>query len=107
MFSLLRNIGSSIGISLVVSLLAQNMQRAHAGMAGIMSPFRDTMGAPFLPQAWNWHLPTGVMALNGEIAKQAVMVAYLNDFLMLVALSLIPMLFLPLMRGQNASGRSS
>ncbi|MGE0231557.1 MAG: DHA2 family efflux MFS transporter permease subunit [Flavobacteriaceae bacterium] len=103
MFSLLRNIGSSIGISLVVSLLAQNMQRAHAGLAGIMSPFRDTMNAPFLPQTWNWHLPTGVMALNGEIAKQAVMVAYLNDFLMLVVLSLIPMVLLPLMRGTRAS----
>ena len=39
MFSLMRNIGSTIGISVVVSLLAQNTQINHATLAAHATPF--------------------------------------------------------------------
>lgn len=78
MFSLVRNIGSSIGISVVFTLLAHNIQVNHADMAALMTPFRDAMQN--LPTAWNWHLSSGAAALNGVITKEAATISYLNDF---------------------------
>ncbi len=43
MYSLMRNIGSSIGISIVVTLLAQNTQINHAAIADVMTPFRTML----------------------------------------------------------------
>lgn len=80
MFSLLRNIGSSIGISIVITLLAQNTQINHSNIAESLSIFRVTLYRPFLPMAWDWHLPSGLAALNAEVTRQATTIAYLNDF---------------------------
>jgi len=53
MFSLMRNIGSSIGISIVITLLAQNTQVNHASLAESMTPFRAMLQSPWLPQVWD------------------------------------------------------
>jgi len=96
MYSLMRNIGSSIGISIVVTLLAQNTQINHAAIADVMTPFRTMLQSPWLPQAWNWHTMSGVTALNGEVTRQAATIAYLNDFtfMMWVTLLSAPLLLL-------------
>jgi MFS transporter, DHA2 family, multidrug resistance protein len=96
MYSLMRNIGSSIGISIVVTLLAQNTQINHAAIADVMTPFRTMLQSPWLPQAWNWHTMSGVAALNGEVTRQAATIAYLNDFtfMMWVTLLSAPLLLL-------------
>lgn len=96
MFSLMRNIGSSIGISAVITLLAHNTQVNHAEMAVSASPFRAMLQLPWLPSAWNWHGTAGVVALNDEITRQAATVAYLNDFLfmMWMTLAAVPLLLL-------------
>lgn len=96
MFSLMRNIGSSIGISIVVTMLAQNTQVNHADMANIMTPFRTGLQSPWLPQVWNWQTTPGVVALNGEVTRQAATIAYLNDFtfMMWVTLLSAPLLLL-------------
>ena len=96
MFSLMRNIGSSIGISIVFTMLSRNTQVSHAGMADLMTPFRSAMQSPWLPNAWNWHLPSGITALNGAVTKQAATIAFLNDFsfMMWVMLASAPLLLL-------------
>jgi DHA2 family multidrug resistance protein len=96
MYSLMRNIGSSVGISIVVTLLAQNTQINHAAIADVMTPFRTMLQSPWLPQAWNWHTMSGVTALNGEVTRQAATIAYLNDFtfMMWVTLLSAPLLLL-------------
>jgi DHA2 family multidrug resistance protein len=45
MFSLMRNIGSSIGISVMVTLLARNTQANHALLAGSLTPFNTALQA--------------------------------------------------------------
>ena len=96
MFSLMRNIGSSIGISVVVTLLAQNTQINHANIGELMNPFREMMHQPLLPQSWDWHTTSGLAALNGEVTRQATTIGYLNNFIfmMWITLAAIPMLFL-------------
>ncbi len=95
-FSLVRNIGAGIGISVMVTLLAQSTQTSHAGIVDNLNPFRLPLQPPFLPQAWNWHMPSGAIALNAEATRQAATIAYLNDFtvMMWVTLLAAPLLLL-------------
>ncbi|MZR32241.1 DHA2 family efflux MFS transporter permease subunit [Sneathiella litorea] len=96
MFSLMRNIGSSIGISIVFTMLSRNTQLNHAGMADLMTPFRDAMDTAMLPNVWNWHVTSGLTALNSEVTRQAATIAFLNDFtlMMWVMLAAAPLLLL-------------
>jgi MFS transporter, DHA2 family, multidrug resistance protein len=96
MFSLIRNIGSSIGISLVVTVLGREAQTAHAELASSLTPFRDTLHAPWLPPLWDWTTGAGAAALNAEVSRQALMLAYLNDFrlMMFMAVLAAPLLLM-------------
>ena len=86
LFSLLRNVGSSIGISVVMFLLTQNIQRLHASLAQDITPY-NIGGNNTLP-----HL----LGLNGLISNQAAMIAYIDDFWLMMVLTIgsIPLLFL-------------
>lgn len=98
MYSLIRNIGSSIGISVVFTLLAHNTQISHADMADFLTPFRETMQYPWLPQAWNWHTTAGKIALNHEVTQQAATIAFLNSFRFLMWIMLLSSPLLILLR---------
>jgi MFS transporter, DHA2 family, multidrug resistance protein len=91
MYNLLRNLGGSLFISLVVTLLAQNTQVYHAQLAEAVTPFQSG-----LPSAWDWRSSEGAMALNGEVTRQAAGLAYFNDFALMqwLALGTIPLLLL-------------
>ena len=95
MYSLMRNIGSSIGISVVVTLLARNTQINHASLAANLNPFRLALLPTELPKIINWASVTGRVALDGEVTRQAATIAYLNDFTLVMWLTLaaIPLIF--------------
>ena len=96
LFSLLRNVGSAIGISLTSVLLTRETQTMHAQIAEVVTPFNRALqtGAAYL--LWNTATPSGVAALNAEVTRQAAIVAYVDDFklLFLVCLALAPLLLL-------------
>ncbi|HEX4118593.1 MAG TPA: DHA2 family efflux MFS transporter permease subunit [Rhizomicrobium sp.] len=85
LFSLLRNVGSSIGISVVMFLLTQNIQRIHSSLAQDITPY-NTTGRSL----------TGYLGLNGVISNQAAMIAYIDDFwlMMILTIATIPLLLL-------------
>ena len=95
-FNLVRNIGSSIGVSIVISQLIRNTQINHEEIAGRIQPFGDSMRALSMPELWDFSNTQGLLALNEEITRQANTIAFNNDFklLMLVALFNIPMVLL-------------
>jgi len=96
MFSLMRNLGSSIGVSAMVTLLGQQAQRTHAALVESLTPFSPMLQAPWLPPAWSPQTAAGLAALNGEVTRQAAAVAYLGDFeiMMWVTLLAVPLLLL-------------
>ena len=96
LYSLMRNIGSSIGISLVIFLLTRNTQIVHAELAGHVTPFNDALAAVAPSHFWNMATTVGRAALNAEVTKQAMVVAYADDFklMMIVALVALPLIFL-------------
>jgi DHA2 family multidrug resistance protein len=104
-FSLVRNVGGSIGISLIETLLAQTMQVSHASLAAHATPFNAALNQPSVQQFWDLGSTAGLAALNQEITRQAAMIAYLDDFklMMLATLLALPLLLL-LKPRRNAGG---
>jgi DHA2 family multidrug resistance protein len=95
-FSLMRNVGGSIGISIVVALLAQNTQTVHSRLVEHVRPDNPLAQAPFLGPPYSLDTSAGLVALNAEVTRQAQMVAYIDDFklMMLVVLLATPLLLL-------------
>ena len=98
LFSLLRNIGSSIGISIVIALLSRNTQINHAVLAEHVTPYNPLMHAPFLPDLWSPANPAGLATLNAEVTRQAASIAYINDFLLMMFVTLAALPFVLLLK---------
>jgi DHA2 family multidrug resistance protein len=94
MYSLIRNIGSSIGISLVQTLLVRNTQIAHASLTEHINIGNTAVLDPALSAFYNLASSVGLSSLNGEITRQASMIAYVDDFwlMLLLTLLVIPLL---------------
>ncbi|MEZ5648763.1 MAG: DHA2 family efflux MFS transporter permease subunit [Alphaproteobacteria bacterium] len=95
-FSLMRNLGSSIGISLAIFLLGRNAQIMHANLAEGVTPFNFLFHQEAVRRFWDLTTVGGRMALNAEVSRQALVIAYADDFklMMIIALAALPVLFL-------------
>jgi MFS transporter, DHA2 family, multidrug resistance protein len=89
LFSLIRNLGSSIGISAVETFLTRGTQTMHARLAEQVTPYGHTLG----PHA---STPQGLAMLNHMVTEQAAMIAYNNDFMLMMILTLcaVPLVML-------------
>jgi DHA2 family multidrug resistance protein len=96
LFSLMRNIGSSIGISLVMTYLAQRMQINHAAFANFITPTNQALQLAVQSGALETSSPAGLMIINSIVNRQAATLAYLQDFriMMWFTLGAIPLIFL-------------
>ena len=101
-FNLLRNLGSSIGISAVQTLLTRNTQAVHASLATDLTPFAATVDPALRAATSN---EASLAALNAEVTRQAAMIAYIDDFklIMIMTIGLMPLLLL-LRRGGLETG---
>jgi MFS transporter, DHA2 family, multidrug resistance protein len=95
-FSLMRNIGGSVGIAIVEALLDQNTQIVHSRLVERLRPDNPLARAPQLGPLYSLTTPSGVAALNAEATRQAAMVAYIDDFMlmMLLVVAAVPLLLL-------------
>jgi DHA2 family multidrug resistance protein len=105
LFSLSRNMGSSVGISVVNSLLVQNTQVNHADIAAHVTSVNRAFENPLIAHAWNPLTAAGRAALDTMITRQAQIIAYIDDykFLMIATLAVIPLLLV----FQRSSGGSA
>jgi DHA2 family multidrug resistance protein len=96
LYSLIRNIGSSIGISLVQTLLTRNTVIAHASLAERVTRGSSAWHNPAVAGAFNVRIPAGAALLDGAVTQQAAMIAYIDDFWFMLFLTLLvtPLLLL-------------
>jgi DHA2 family multidrug resistance protein len=94
LYSLVRNIGSSIGIALVQALLVRNTQIAHASLVTHINIANPALRDP--SSIYNLATDAGAALVNGEITRQASMIAYVDDYwlMMLLTMAVIPLLLL-------------
>ena len=95
LYSLVRNVGSSIGISIVTFLLARNLQTSHADMAAHVTPFSLPVD-PTIARQFGAVGDTALAMLDAEANRQALMIAYLDDFQLQFwgALAMLPLVLL-------------
>ena len=98
LFSLMRNIGSSIGISIMVALVARTTQVNHAVLGEQLSPFRGALQRLVLPAGIDPDSSAALAALNAELTRQAAVIAYLDDFRLMAWLTLAALPLLLLLR---------
>ncbi len=93
-YNLSRNIGSSVGISVVYALLTRNTQVNHADIAGHVTAVNRAFENPAVTQFWNPLTAAGRAALDAVITRQAQIIAYIDDYklLMIATLAVIPLL---------------
>jgi MFS transporter, DHA2 family, multidrug resistance protein len=103
MYSLARNIGSAVGISLVQVLLVRNTQRAHAGLVANLSAANPDAHHGVAALAFNLAHTHDVAVLNSLITRQAEMIAYLDDFVFMLVLTLCALPLLLLLRPSRSA----
>jgi DHA2 family multidrug resistance protein len=95
-FSLLRNLGSSIGISLAQTVLARSTIATHAALVERITYANPAWNNPAIAAAYDTSRPVGRAALDAMIEQQAAMIAYTNDFRLMLFLTIgvLPLLLL-------------
>ena len=93
--TLVRNIGSSIGISMVIAQLTNTSVRMHAHLAEYVNPFNGALQAPAVSSILSTTTTTGRAMLDALLMQQAAIMAYANSFklLMYLTLATIPFVF--------------
>lgn len=107
LFNLSRNIGSSVGIAIFTSLITQNVQRNHAEIVGYVTPFNRVFDQPNVHNYLNPLTAAGRAALDNAITFQAMVISYLDDFKLLMLLSLAAMPLVLLLKAPKASAASN
>jgi DHA2 family multidrug resistance protein len=104
-YSLLRNIGGSVGISVVTALLTERTARAHVELAADISHANPVL--QMLPPAFDAATPAGLAMLNIEVSRQAAMIGYVADFhaMMLITAAAMPLLLLIRRAPREAAAR--
>jgi DHA2 family multidrug resistance protein len=94
LFNLMRNIGSSIGISMMTYLLARNSATEQSALVEHITPYRQVV-RDFAHQL-NLASLTGRAALAQIVTEQAEAVAFIDNFklMMVVSFLAIPLVFL-------------
>ena len=87
MLTLVRNIGSSVGISMVIANLTNTTSLMHARLAEHINPFNNALqqAGPMLSTATD----QGRALLDAMLTQQATVIAYDNTFKLLMILTLI------------------
>jgi DHA2 family multidrug resistance protein len=94
--TLVRNIGSSIGISMVIAELTSGTTYMHARLTEQVTPFNQALQMPDVANNLNAQSDTGRALLDMLVTQQATLLAYLNDYklLMFLTLAMIPLVWI-------------
>jgi MFS transporter, DHA2 family, multidrug resistance protein len=94
-FSLMRNIGGSVGIAIVEALLAENTQIVHSRLIEHLRP-DNPLAQSQLASPYSLTDPSGIAALNAMATRQAAMVAYIDNFklMMIMVIAGVPLVLL-------------
>jgi MFS transporter, DHA2 family, multidrug resistance protein len=99
LFSLLRNLGAAIGVSVATSVLARSTQVMHETIGAAVTPFNRALQA--VGPVHQWLDPAtghGATLLDQMVNQQAQIVAYANVYVLLIMTTLPAWLLLLMMR---------
>ena len=93
--TMVRSLGSSVGISVIQAMVLRNAAAAHSDLGGRMDPSSPLLGG-LLPKLMDMGSTNGLVILNGEITRQSAMLGYVNIFswMALATCSLFPLIIM-------------
>lgn len=96
LYNLVRSIGSSIAISLFMAITARNLQISHSDLSQHINSIRFAMIETGIPEQMGMQSRAVLAMLDLEVNRQAMMIAYIDDFWLLAVVSaiLVPLAFL-------------
>jgi DHA2 family multidrug resistance protein len=96
LFSLMRNLGSSIGISMVTTNLVQQTQANHAVFSEHINALNQTLQQAVQNKMVDLQSSEGLSMVNALVTKEAATLAYLQDFrlMMWITLAALPLVLL-------------
>lgn len=96
LFSLLRTIGGSIGISVAITLYTRRSQAFWNELGGFIQPYNQSLITYLNPLHVQAIHPLGSAMLANELARQAAMLAFVNVFavIMWCFLGMLPLVLL-------------
>ncbi len=96
LYNLSRNVGSSIGISVVSYLLIRNQQINHATISSHVMAVNRNLDNSIVLHAWSPWTASGRAALDQVVQMQASIISYIDDFklMMILSLAAIPLILL-------------
>ena len=101
-FHLLRNIGSSFFISLSIAEIVRTSGANYSRMTEMITPYNRAL-TPGLTGAWSFDTVPGLAKVAKEIARQSMMIGYLNAFMMYTVTSGLAVLFVLMVRGRKST----
>ncbi len=88
-FHLIRNIGSSIHISLSVALVIHTAKMSYAELSNFVTPYNVALGRAASEGPWSLEGGAGMAVLAREVARQAQMIGYVNAFYFFAATAFV------------------
>ena len=104
LLNLARNIGGSIGIALVGAQLVRITQIAHADMASGITENSIPVADPNILSRIGQQGDVALAIINAEINRQALFIAYLDDFKLMMILTFAALPLILLMRKAKPGG---
>jgi MFS transporter, DHA2 family, multidrug resistance protein len=106
LYNLSRNVGSSVGISVVSYLLTRNGQINHATIASYVTATNHGFNNSAVLHAMSPWTAGGRAALDQVIQMQAALISYIDDFKLMMILSLAAIPLVLLLRRADTAGSS-
>ena len=108
LLSLFRNVGSAVGVSVTSAMLTRNTQTEHSVLAGYITPFnRALQGGGAVQAQLDPATSHGAQLLDVLINQQASIIAYIDDFKLMMLTTLPTALLLLLMRGRRKAAAAA
>lgn len=95
-FHLLRNLGSSVFISLSVTVVIVTGAMNYADLTEFINPFNDLLQMPEVMGGWSTAPEGGLAQLENEVTRQAALIGYVNAFYLysLTSAAAVPLILL-------------
>jgi DHA2 family multidrug resistance protein len=88
-FHLLRNVGSSLFISICVTEVVRSTGVNYARLIEFINPFNPGLTSPWVAGAYDASTLEGLTKLSQEVTRQSAMIAYLNAFGLFTAVAAV------------------
>lgn len=99
LINLFRNIGAALGVSMVAAVLVSNGQILHEQIGAHINPFNRMLQHHWaLNHLLSAETPRSALFLDRMVNAEATVIAYLNDFKLLLAVTLLTLCLIPLLR---------